>query len=598
MLPRCFLALFVFLAAHLSEAADGRVFLVSLDGLGYETLHHDPVARELTSVHQLAKAGTEARGMTPHFPSTTANGHAAIWTGMWGDRNGIMSNSMPAAPRGEHTILDRVNGYRSDALRAEPFWVTAARQGVRTVAQQVTQAYPFTRLNTAENAVVLNGYQTKLIAEHTVLKRADVTPERCGHGAPEGAECFTWKAGPVAMHGVLTRGETPAVAVTAVGRTVHARAAPLETEPPRSRELARHFSRGLHLPDVAGAGPATVYFRLFEVSANDFLLYQSPIHELGVSGGPELRARLIREAGGYIGNGPKYAKPYKLGTPLFQGGDGAAERRYLEAVELVARQFVAHAEWLIKNVEPRLFIGYIPLPDEIDHAWKALAQTSDAYQELRTWGYVIANKYPAAINALRRPEDRLVLVSDHGMTPVFKEVHVNAALRNAGLLATDDNGNIDPARTKVMDIRNCLLVNTTQWKGGIVPTRQRRAVIAQAARVLRDIRDPETNKSVISRVYTSDRDARRFGYGGPNGADACFDYAPGYAGADAFAPELITRKSPPAGAHGLDPTRRDMEGVFIASGSGIQADATVPKRRAIDVAPYVLKLLGLRQRLQ
>ena len=594
MLARCSLAFLVVLAGDVCAAADGRVFLVSLDGLGYETLHHDPVARELTTVHQLAKGGTEARGMTPHFPSTTANGHAAIWTGMWGDRNGIMSNSMPALPRAEHTILDRVNGYRSDALRAEPLWVAAARRGIKTVAQQVTQAYPFTRLNTAEKAVVLNGYQTKLIADHAVLTRADVRPERCADGAPRDAECFTWMAGPVAMHGVLTRGEAPAISVTADGQTVQARAAALETEPPRTRELARHFSGGLHLPDVVGAGPATVYFRLFDVSANDFLLYQSPIHELGVSSGPELRARLIREAGGYIGNGPKYAKPYKLGTPLFQGGDGTAERRYLEAVELVARQFIAHAEWLVKNVEPKLFIGYIPLPDEIDHAWKALAQTSDVYQELRIWGYVVANKYPAAINALRRPEDRLVLVSDHGMTPVFKEVHVNAALRNAGLLGTDDNGNIDPARTKVMDIRNCLLVNTTDWKGGIVPPSQRRAVVAQAARVLRGIQDPETNKRVVSRVYSSERDARRFGYGGPNGADACFDYAPGYAGADAFTPELITRKSPPAGVHGLDPTRRDMEGVFIASGQGIPSESTVPKRRAIDVAPYVLKLLGLR----
>ena len=594
MLFRLFRVLFVSVAAHVCLASEGRVFLVSLDGLGYQTLHHDPVAQELTAVHSLAKAGSQARGMTPHFPSTTANGHAAIWTGSWGDRNGIASNSMPAGPRSQHTFLDRINGYRSDALRAEPLWVTAARNGVKTVAQQVTQAYPFTKLNTAENAVVLNGYQTKLIADHAVLRRADVKPQACAATAPKNAECFTWNAGPVKLQGVLTRGETPSVAITAGGQAVEARAAALETEPPRTRELARHFSPGLHLRDLAGAGPATIYFRLFEVTSKDFVLYQSPIHELGVSAGPELRARLIREAGGYIGNGPKIVKPYKLGTPLFQGGDGTSERRYLETVELVARQFIAHAEWLLKNTDPQLFIGYIPFPDEMEHNWKALALSSDKYMDFRSWGYAIANKYPAALLALKQAGDSFILVSDHGMAPVFNEVHVNAALRNAGLLVTGAKGAIDPTRTKVMDIRNCLLVNTSDWKGGIVPLEQRSAVVAEAARVLRSIRDPKTRKPVITRVYTSPKYARRFGYAGPNGADACFDYAPGYGGSDAFTAELVTKRDPPSGVHGVDPSRPDMEAIFIAAGPGIPDGAWTSKKRAIDVAPYVLKLLGLR----
>ena len=107
-----------------------RVFLISLDGLGYEAFHSDPAASELTAVRKIAAEGVEARGMTSHFPSTTANGHAAIWTGMWGDRNGISGNSMPALKRAEHTFLERVNGYRSDALRGQPLWVTAASSGL------------------------------------------------------------------------------------------------------------------------------------------------------------------------------------------------------------------------------------------------------------------------------------------------------------------------------------------------------------------------------------------------------------------------------------------------------------------------------------
>ena len=575
-------------------AAAGRVFLVSLDGLGYEAFHEDPAGRELTAVHKLAAEGVEARGMTPHFPSTTANGHAAIWTGMWGDSNGIASNSLPALPRADHTFLDRINGYRSDALRSQPLWVTAAQQGVRTVGQQVTQAYPFTKLNTAPGAVVLNGYQTRLLAEHMLLRRADVKPEACQKASPRDAQCYTWTAGPVKLHGTLMRGGQPRFVIRAESgkSAVEAAAAPLETDPPRSRGLARHFSTGLHLARVADAGPATLYFRLFEVTASDFLLYQSPIHELGVYPAGDLRDRLIREAGGFIGNGLKAVKA--LGTPLHKGGDGTAERRQLEIVELVVKQFISHAEWLVRNVDPRLFIGYIPYPDEVEHSWKGLARQHPQYDAFRIWGYAAANRYVAAVSALQRPEDRIVLVSDHGMAPVFKEVRVNAAFQQAGLLSATAKGAVDPSRTRVMDIRNCLLVNTTDWKDGLVPPKDKARVIQQAAGVLERLRDPETGKRVITRIYTSPADAARFGYGGSSGADACFDYAPGYGGSDVLGTELIVKRDPATGAHGFAPTRADMEAVFLAAGAGIKPESRMPKLRAIDVAPFVLKSLGLK----
>ena len=574
-------------------ATGGRVFLISLDGLGYQAFHEDPAGRELTAVNKLAAEGVQARGVTPHFPSTTANGHAAIWTGMWGDRNGIAGNSMPALPQAEHTFLDRINGYRSDALRAQPLWVTAAQQGVRTVGQQVTQAYPFTKLNTAAGAVVLNGYQTRLIADHMLLRRADVKPEPCQKASPRDAQCYAWTSGPVKLHGMLVRGGQPRFVIRAESgkSAVEAAAAPLETEPPRTRALARHFSAGLHLARVTDAGPATLYFRLFEVTASDFLLYQSPIHELGVYPAGDLRDRLIREAGGFIGNGPK-AVP--VGTPLYRGGDGTAERRQLEVVELVVRQFISHAEWLVRNVDPRLFIGYIPYPDEVEHNWKGVARQYPRYDAFRSWGYAAANRYVAAMSALRKPEDRMILVSDHGMAPVFKEVRINAAFQQAGLLNASAKGTIDPSKTKVMDIRNCLLVNTTDWKDGLVPPKDKARVIQQAVAVLERLRDPETSKRVITRIYTSPADAARFGYGGPNGADACFDYAPGYGGSDVLSTELVVKKDPPIGAHGFDPTRRDMEAVFIAAGSGIKRGSRMPKLRAIEVAPFVLKSLGLK----
>jgi hypothetical protein len=58
-----------------------RVVLVSLDALGYQIWLQDPVAAELTALREIADSGVVAAGVQPAFPSTTANSHAAIWTG-------------------------------------------------------------------------------------------------------------------------------------------------------------------------------------------------------------------------------------------------------------------------------------------------------------------------------------------------------------------------------------------------------------------------------------------------------------------------------------------------------------------------------------
>src|SRR5688572_19570117 len=125
-----------------SSSSAGRVILVSLDGMGTRLFLEDPVADQLPALAALRARGAMASGLVTHMPSTTANSHAALWTGAWGDVNGITSNEMPLPPRGERLASDRVSGYRSDGLRAEPIWVTTARQGVRTVTQQATQVYP------------------------------------------------------------------------------------------------------------------------------------------------------------------------------------------------------------------------------------------------------------------------------------------------------------------------------------------------------------------------------------------------------------------------------------------------------------------------
>lgn len=425
----------------------GRVILISLDGMGTRLFLDDPVAGQLHALAALRARGVMAAGLLSHMPSTTANAHAALWTGAWGDVNGITSNEMPLAPRAEHEATARVSGYQSDGLRAEPLWVAAARQGVLAAAQQASQIYPLAQRTTGgvlpRPPVLLHGYQAPVVAPARWLRANDLTHQPCSPDDDLGAvTCLSWSAGPVRFRASLAatphRTTTLRIRVAGTRRSVSVPLVPTEHEPPHGRDLARHFSDGL-LVDVAGVAPVMAYFRLFEASADgrSIVLFQSALQETVLyTGRPATREETIAflaEAGGFVGNGR--SEPWESdgvsGRPLSKGGDGSRERRYLETLELGIRQTIRQARTLWQRHHPRLLVGYVSMPDELDHAWLGLAQRDERYAPLRRWGYQLVDRAVETYVGLMSAHDHVVVVSDHGMSPVTHEVRVNLALAAA-----------------------------------------------------------------------------------------------------------------------------------------------------------------------
>lgn len=525
-----------------------RLVLVSFDGLGAETFFEDPVAAELTVLKASARRGAAARGVQPAFPSTTANSHAALWTGCYGDVNMITANAPPLLPRAEHTAAERGNGFRAEQLAAETFWVAAARAGIPAVAHQPTQGYPFTRFNSAPGAVVVNGYQTKLLAPHALWTPAT------GRRMPDGSYLF--EHGPATFRVVIQKGGVR-IRHTASGRSVEARFAPAEKEPPRHRALARHFSQPLRLETPE---PAALYFRLFDLGQGSFRLYVTPWHELGSSVPLE---GIFREAGGFIGNGPTALLEKGLITPT----------EYLEAMELVIRQMTRHAAWLEKKFHPRLMQSYLPFPDEIDHMWLPAARAGDTQaQAWRRWGYAAIDRGAKEFAQLSGKNDYLLWVSDHGMTPVSKFISVPAALKKAGL-----DG-------RAVYLYHSILINTEDWKGGVVPPAERAAAAEQARRVLEKVPG-------ITAFFTPEKDGEKLGIGGPAGGDLYFDFAPGHGPAGRGQEEILA-EGRARGMHGFLPTRRDMQAILIVAGPRIRPGTMLPEIRIIDIAPMIAELAG------
>ena len=532
-----------------------RIVLVSMDGLGHQTFSTDPVAAELRVLKESARRGVIAKGLQAAFPSTTANSHAALWTGAYGDVHTITANNPPLLPRSEHAVTERCNGFYGDKLQADTFWVTAAKAGIKAVAHQPTQGYPFTTHNSAPGAVVVNGYQTKQIASHVLW-----TAKNAAAG-PDGA--FILKHGPLTLHATRIAG---GLRLSASGQSIDVTAAPAETEPPRGRPLARRFSDGL----LVDSPPAVLYFRLFSLTPDDFRLYASPWQELASS---VPVPGLLQDAGGFIGNGA---------SALLSSGR-ISPPEYLETAELVIRQMNRHAAWLMKHFEPRLFQTYLPFPDEFDHEWLALARGgSETIQEYRRWGYIAIDRGAEEFAKLAPgKKDTILWTSDHGMTPVNKYLNIPRVLADAGL---DQSASY---------LYNSLLVNSTDWKNGTVPPEGRAAIVDSARRALAAVRDPDTGQTIVRAFFTPAHDGNTLGIGGPAGGDLYFDLAPGFQASGRAGTALIEPLKIPRGVHGFLPTREDMAAILIGRGPRLPKSAQWPLLRSIDVAPLICELLGI-----
>ena len=560
----------------LAAQRKGRVFLISLDGMGYQAFSEDAAAAELRTIKRLAGEGIYAP-MQAAFPSLTAPGHASIFTGFYGNVNGITANSIPIS------FEARANGFRSEQLRSEMFWVKAARAGVKSVAHNTTQGFPCNPFNSAANVTLMNGYQTAQVAPEKLLHASDVT---WLDTAPVGFVLleksrqpvlyFRYSSGRIQFIGaVFAKGlRYDTIRMTALGGKRYVDATWKDGEPEhlrqsnRTRPLARYFSEALPVANLTA-----IHFRLFDLSADgkEFLLYQTEGKEVSVCSDGETQAtkfkeRLLNTAGAFIGNGA--GRFYQSGQLGKRNTDGLAERRWMETLELHARQSMRHTRALLAEYDPRLLVDYISTADDLLHMWQPAAAQGDRFIEpYRRWGYQIVDWRIEELKQILKSPDHLLIVSDHGMTAATHEIRVNTILK--------DLGYADRVVAGAQFLR--------------LKDRSDKALLEEVKQKLSRIRDGETQ--VFTEWFWPAQSAVKYGIGGENGGDLYFDLAPGYITTHELKQPAIMKFDDPHGVHGLLPTRRDMLALFIAHGPNVQSrPATM---RTVDVAPLVLRLLGL-----
>lgn len=574
------------------EAGDApRVIVVSFDGAGYATTSRLLAEEKLPSFARMVRGGAWSDGMVTSFPTKTAAAHALLFTGRHGHASGITGNSLLRVPKSAGSRLETLNGFYSDALRAEPVWVTAAAQGLASYVFHAPQVYPF---RPRAELDVVYGY-TDAVSRGEVLAREDVL-------APDGRG-IRFGVGESRYRGVfLADPDDPAPGFDSLEIAA-------ESEPDLFIARLKPGDAGSFSVPIAAIleGRSTWFsLRLFALSpdASSFLLYRSGTSELVTSPGnllekesPSLRA--------YSGNGGGMAySAGGLGPTLPQGGSGEAERRFLQTELHLATQLLDQARWALSR-DYRLVVLYSPVVDDVAHElFGYLAPHLEGYDEARAekiWpllaeAFAVQDRFLGVLlDIADHDRAHVIVVSDHGMSGIDKLVHLNVALQKAGLLALGPGPSMNLSRTRALApplSDASVAVNSIDRPGGIVPFEEKSMVLEEVRSALSGLKDPVSGGRIVTAFFEPSTSGL-LQPGGDSTGDLFLDFAPGYYPSTSTTSAEIVEKTEPSGEHVFVPTRRDMLAIFAAYGPRIPAGVNLGRVQALDVAPTILDLLGI-----
>jgi hypothetical protein len=579
-----------------------RLVVALLEGMGAELVEAAAGRGALPHLDALRREGTTAR-LIPPFPARRAAAQATLFTGAWPSGHGVSGDG---APRPSGSVLATDDGERSTALGAEPLWVAAARQGLPTVVVGVRQSVPFAPFLAEKRFGGDFGSDLLLVAagptriEPRVLTGADLEPVASSGGPTDGVREVRFAVGPSTLSGRLFDDpDDPTEGFDTLALAPAGDPASAIRLKPRPGDDAFAALR-VDTPD----GPTWVHFRLFALSPDgrDLVLWHSAGARTMAS--RTLVAEAAGEAGGLLPGGAArlYARG-AFGRRLWEGGDGTAERRYLDTVRLAVRQHTRVADLVLDRTRWSLAVLALPFPEETLRLWRGRLDPDlpgydpAAASRLRPFldeALRLADAWIGDV-ARRVPDDAaLAVVTDRGLGGVDRVVRPNVALAAAGLLGRNDDGTVDLSRTRAVYAPangGFVTLNRSSRAGGIVSPREEPRLRVAMIAAMGGMRDPVSGEVVLTELLEPGRRGRPVGVGGPSGGDLYLRPAAGVV----LSPETRGLAVEPADptADAFDPDRPSARGLLVLDGAGVAGGQSLGPVDAVDVAPTLAALLGL-----
>jgi predicted AlkP superfamily pyrophosphatase or phosphodiesterase len=608
------------LTAAVPEAAP-RLIMISWDANANWVVERLLRENKLPNVSRLAERGVRADYVTPAFPSKTAPGHAAIWTGAYSDINGVSGNTVPLLPRESHTLLEQQDGFDSAALRAEPIWLTALLSGKSVVGSAATHMAPATPYLAAmkaagippERFLSFDGFRVDIAAASVITAQKLGTASAWPGIRPDQGRAKETSVEVGDNRFYVLAYDDPADPVSGFDTVTicpdrnQATADCAVLKPAEAADSTTRWSKPFRV--AKGNLSGLTSFRLFSLAkdGSEMTLYQRASAGLRSTAPDQLTDEYMLVAGGSTDTGFAVYRRGGLGPALWEHGDGTAEKRLLEIVRMDLETRERRDKFALQRLNSDLLFDYSSATDDAGHEWMgALDPESGVYDPdlaEKIWPVYagVFQLQDAWLGKLIDAAGRNAIVSlvgDHGMAGVSQTFYPNAALERAGLLVrTADGKNIDLAKTAICAAPwgdYFLSVNSRDWKNGIVSENDREQVLRRATDALLEATDPQTGKRIVTRVFRPD-EVVGMGMGGPAGGDLYLDLAPGYFPSTALSADVVRKTASPigAGTHGFYPHRIKMQTVWFVAGPGIASGKTISGIRQIDIAPTLSRALGI-----
>jgi len=236
---------------------------------------------------------------------------------------------------------------------------------------------------------------------------------------------------------------------------------------------------------------------------------------------------------------------------------------------------------LIETHRPNLLLFHLLTTDAINHQYGAGSLASRA-----AYAYVdaqLGKLFAALDRSGLRDRATIVVATDHGFKKVNKVIHVNVALRDAGLIRLKGN-EVESCDAWMVPLGGVAFVFVTDP--------------AKKAELLPRLRTICAGVEGVGEV-TDGTDSPKFGMPLPSENQGMGDLVlwakPGFAFKDpATGTSTLAEPTNYLGSHGYRNSDPELDGIFIASGYGIKAGAPLDRVANLDVAPTIAELLGVK----
>jgi predicted AlkP superfamily pyrophosphatase or phosphodiesterase len=580
------------------NARPHRVILISLDGAGTTTLH-DLYQRGLLKkggFERFFREGEVADALIPVDPTLTSTSHISLATGFPPSATGIVGNQFHP---GGSPFMDKANGFDAP-IGTETLWEAVHRQGRRAGVLTWPGANSRGERRTADLGLVYNNHSSNseigpliVTFERSDWQPAPPGPEREGLVSHSPLLAAHVALGPEGKGAPPPTLELFAVDGTDDGKVDYDSVAVISQPAGGVRRATppMHVGEWKHVAWPLPDGSGFSWLKLLAVAPDlsKALLsldgiYQTQAypgdfaaaltrHELNWPGAPD-SGSLVESWHGKPGIDLKTWSEEAERTTAFLG----------EAMRLAA----ARTDW-------DLLMGYIPTIDFSGHRLLLLdsrqpdfsPQRRDELARARTeaWQGVDA-ELEKLLAGLDLKSTTVVVVSDHGMTPVHTAIDPNALLAELGLLAKETKTGSSAAMPAAYAVTDGGAAHIYLDTGGDAQAGER--ILGNLAGRYADWR--VQGEAPVEKVFTR-REAAQIGLDSPNSGDLILFAREGYMfrnlpGGKPSAPAQIY------GAHGYLNTHPDMQAIYMAVGAGVKPGrgGTV---QATDVAPRVAAWLGI-----